>query len=96
MLLVLFISRCIEPEVSKDRFLSLLLFILTYVNGRAVLLHAHVMAAAQDFAFGRNEACADGNTAFVCALLGLLKSGDETCVGGGHIDTDVFETLMIE
>jgi len=48
------------------------------MNGRAVLLHAHVMAAAQDFAFGRDEACADGDAAFACALLGLLEGGDET------------------
>jgi hypothetical protein len=82
------LSRCIESEIRKTRSFSILilLFFRTYMNSRAVLLHAHVVAAAQDFAFGRDEACADGDAAFVCAFLGLFKSGDETCVGCGHCE----------
>lgn len=36
----------------------------TYVNGRTVLLDAHVVASTEDFAIGGYEAGADGDAAF--------------------------------
>lgn len=55
------------------------------MNGRAALLHAHVVATAQDLAISRDEACSDGHAAFAGALLGLFESCLEAYVGGGHV-----------
>lgn len=55
------------------------------MNGRAVLLHAHVVPAAEDLAISRDEACSDGHATFAGALLGLFESCLEAYVGGGHL-----------
>lgn len=83
-------AKAVQDMIPFD--LHFLLHFWTYVNSRAILLHTHIVAAAQDFAFGRDETCADGDAAFVCAFLGLFKSGDEACVGGGHVGIDVLES----
>ena len=55
------------------------------MDGRAVLLHAHVVATTQDLAISRDEACSDGHAALAGALLGFFESCLEAYVGGGHV-----------
>lgn len=55
------------------------------MDGRAILLHAHVVAPSQDLAICRHQACSDGHATLTSTLLGLLESGFETFVCGGHL-----------
>ena len=43
----------------------------------AVLLQTHIVPTPEDFAIFVHKTCADGNAAFLCALLGLLQSDFE-------------------
>jgi hypothetical protein len=55
------------------------------MNGRAILLHAHIVATSQNFAISRDEACSNGHAAFAGALFGFFEGCLETCVGLGHV-----------
>jgi hypothetical protein len=55
------------------------------VNGRAILLHSHVVPTAQDLAISRDETCPDGHAAFARAFLGFFEGCLETCVGFRHV-----------
>ena len=61
------------------------------MNGRAVLMHPHVVPTSEDLAISRDEACSDGHAAFAGALLGFFESCLEAYVGGRHFDIWLYE-----
>ena len=58
--------------------------IRTYMQSRAPLLDAHVVALAQDLAILRDKARADGYTTFGGAFAGFFQRGSEAWVVHGH------------
>ena len=46
---------------------------IAYVNGRAMLLHAHVVSPTEDLAICRDKACSNGHAALAGAELGLFN-----------------------